>query len=193
MDRILQIWASGGWVMIPLFLLAALLYAQAVQLLLYVRRTQLDASTQMHWWDWVCNPEKAEGRVGEVIQYTQTDVSSAKQVRNRFDEVRAALLSLIERRARFVATLVATAPLLGLLGTVMGMLQTFFGLATSTGTESAGVIASGISAALVTTQTGLTIALPGLFLVMIIHRQRHRLEARLARLESLTLSHLRFG
>jgi biopolymer transport protein ExbB len=179
--------------MIPLFLLAALLYAQAVQLLLYVRRTHLDASTQMHWWDWVCNPEKAEGRVGEVIQYTQTDVSSAKQVRNRFDEVRAALLSLIERRARFVATLVATAPLLGLLGTVMGMLQTFFGLATSTGTESAGVIASGISAALVTTQTGLTIALPGLFLVMIIHRQRHRLEARLARLESLTLSHLRFG
>lgn len=192
MDRIWHIWASGGWVMIPLFLLAALLYTQAFQLLLYVRRSQLDESTQMHWWDWVRNPEKAEGRVGEVIQYTQTDVSSAKQIRNRFDEIRAALLALIERRARFVATLVATAPLLGLLGTVMGMLQTFFGLATSAGTESAGVIASGISAALVTTQTGLTIALPGLFLVMIIHRQRHRLEARLARLESLTLSHLKF-
>jgi biopolymer transport protein ExbB len=192
MERIWDIWTSGGWVMVPLFLLAVLLYGQAFQLLLYVRRTRLDEATEMHWWDWVRNPEKAEGRVGEVIQYTQTDVSSAKQVRNRFDEIRAALLALIERRARFVTTLVAAAPLLGLLGTVLGMLQTFYGLATSSGTESAGVIASGISEALVTTQTGLTIALPGLFLVMIIQRQRHRLEARIARLESLTLSQLKF-
>lgn len=192
MEKIWHIWASGGAVMVPLFALAVLLYAQAFQLLLYVRRAQLDETSAVHWWDWVRNPEKAEGSVAEVIQYTQTDVSSAKQVRSRFDEIRSALLALIERRARFVATLVAAAPLLGLLGTVMGMLQTFFGLATSVGTESAGVIASGISEALVTTQTGLTIALPGLFLVLLIHRQRHRLEARLARLESLTLSHLRF-
>lgn len=192
MEKIWHIWASGGAVMVPLFALAVLLYAQAFQLLLYVRRAQLDETSAVHWWDWVRNPEKAEGSVAEVIQYTQMDVSSAKQVRSRFDEIRSALLALIERRARFVATLVAAAPLLGLLGTVMGMLQTFFGLATSVGTESAGVIASGISEALVTTQTGLTIALPGLFLVLLIHRQRHRLEARLARLESLTLSHLRF-
>lgn len=192
MEKIWDIWASGGAVMVPLFALAVLLYAQAFQLLLYVRRAQLDETSAVHWWDWVRNPEKAEGSVAEVIQYTQMDVSSAKQVRSRFDEIRSALLALIERRARFVATLVAAAPLLGLLGTVMGMLQTFFGLATSVGTESAGVIASGISEALVTTQTGLTIALPGLFLVLLIHRQRHRLEARLARLESLTLSHLRF-
>ena len=51
------------------------------------------------------------------------------------------------------------------------------------------MVASGISEALVTTQTGLTIALPGLFIVMMIQRQRQGLEARLARLESLTLSH----
>jgi biopolymer transport protein ExbB len=68
------------------------------------------------------------------------------------------------------------------------MLQTFFGISTSGGTETAGVVASGISEALVTTQTGLTIALPGLFIVMVITRQRHALEARLMRLESLTLS-----
>ncbi len=55
----------------------------------------------------------------------------------------------------------------------------------------AGVVAAGISEALVTTQTGLTIALPGLFIVMIIQRQRQQLEAKIARLESLTLSHLK--
>jgi len=192
MLRIWQIWTSGGWVMIPLFVLAVLLYAQAFQLLMYIRRTALEPKTELRWWDWVRTPVQAEGRVAEVIRYTQSDVSSAKQIRKRFEEVRGVLLSLIDRRTRFIGTLVAAAPLLGLLGTVLGMLQTFFGISTSGGSETAGVVAAGISEALVTTQTGLTIALPGLFIVMVIRRQRHSLEARLARLESLTLSHLRF-
>ena len=193
MLRIWEIWLSGGWVMIPLFLLAVLLYAQAFQLVLYLRRSHLDEGGEMLWWEWVRSPEKASGRVAEIIRYTQAATSSGKQVRNRFDEVRAALLSLIDRRTRFVNTLVAAAPLLGLLGTVMGMLQTFFGISTSGGAETAGVVASGISEALVTTQTGLTIALPGLFLVMVIQRRRHRLEAKLSRLESLTLCHLKYA
>ncbi len=191
-ERIWQIWLSGGWLMIPLFALAVLLYTSAFQLVLYVRRINLDGSRAAFWWDWVRKPELAEGRVAEIIEYTQTDVSSAKQVRNRFDEIRIALVDLIDRRTKFVGTLVAAAPLLGLLGTVMGMLQTFFGISTSGGSETAGVVAAGISEALVTTQTGLTLALPGLFIVMMIQRQRQHLEAKLARLESLTLNHLRF-
>ena len=103
-----------------------------------------------------------------------------------------ALLSVLERRTRFLVTLVAAAPLMGLLGTVLGMLQTFFGISTSGGGETAGVVAAGISEALVTTQTGLTVALPGLFLAMLLQRRRHHLEARLARLESLTLRRFRF-
>jgi len=192
MSEIWRIWLSGGWVMIPLFALAVLLYAQAFQLLLYVRRTDLARKDELHWWDWVRDPSQAEGRVAEVIRYSQSDVSSAKQVRTRFDEIRLAFVSLIDRRTKFLGTLVAAAPLMGLLGTVLGMLQTFFGIATSGGAETAGVVAAGISEALVTTQTGLTIALPGLFIVMLIQRQKHGLEARLARLESLTLSHLKF-
>ena len=191
MQTILNIWMSGGWVMIPLFGLAALLYAQAFQLVLYVRRTNLRADSEPFWFEWVREPSKAEGRVRDIIEYTQEGATSSDQVRNRFDEIRLALVSLIERRTVFVSTLVAAAPLMGLLGTVLGMLQTFFGISTSGGTETAGVVAAGISEALVTTQTGLTIALPGLFIVMIIQRQRQNLEAKIARLESLTLSHLK--
>jgi biopolymer transport protein ExbB len=190
--RIWQIWQSGGWVMIPLFGLAVLLYAQAFQLVLYVRRTDLGGEDEMAWGQWVREPEAAQGRVAEVIRYTQSDVSSARQVRNRFDEVRLALVASIERRTRFVSSLVAAAPLMGLLGTVLGMLRTFYGIATSAGVETVGGVASGISEALVTTQTGLTISLPGLFLVMVIQRRKHKLEANLARLESLTLGHLRY-
>ncbi|MGB0619029.1 MAG: MotA/TolQ/ExbB proton channel family protein [Myxococcota bacterium] len=195
MQTIWNIWTSGGWVMIPLFGLAVLLYAQAFQLVLYVRRTNLASSTEPYWFEWVREPEKAEGRVRDIIEYTQEGAEigavSSDLVRNRFDEIRLALVSLIERRTVFVSTLVAAAPLMGLLGTVLGMLQTFFGISTSGGTETAGVVAAGISEALVTTQTGLTIALPGLFIVMIIQRQRQQLEAKIARLESLTLSHLK--
>jgi len=190
--RVFEIWLSGGWVMVPLFVLAVLLYTQAIQLLLYVRRASFDPKSESQWFEWVRSPEQARGRVAEVIHYTQEGVSSAKQIRNRFEEIRLAFLSLIDRRTRFVGTLVGAAPLLGLLGTVLGMLQTFFGISTSGGTETAGVVAAGISEALVTTQTGLTIALPGLFIVMVIRRQRHGLEARIARLESLTLSHHSF-
>ena len=191
MDRLWEIWQSGGWVMLPLFVLAVLLYAQAFQLVMYLRRTNLSGKDEMRWREWVSLPERAEGRVAEIIRYTQSDASSVKQVRNRFEEVHLALVALIERRARFLGTLVTAAPLLGLLGTVLGMLKTFFGISSSAGSETAGVIAGGISEALVTTEAGLMIALPGLFLVMIIQRQRHNLEARLARLESLTLSQLK--
>jgi biopolymer transport protein ExbB len=191
MDRIWQIWLSGGWVMVPLFLLAVLLYTQAFQLVMFVRRNDISAKKVAHWWEWVRHPERAEGRVAKIIRFTQEGVASADHVRNRFDQVRLSITSLIDRRSRFIGTLVATAPLLGLLGTVLGMLQTFFGISTSGGAETAGVVAAGISEALVTTQTGLTVALPGLFIVMVIRRRKHAFEAKLARLESLTLSALK--
>ncbi|GHC02215.1 MotA/TolQ/ExbB proton channel family protein [Cerasicoccus arenae] len=190
-EKIIEVWSSGGTVMYPLFFLACLLYVQAFQLMLYVRRSSLQKRNEFLWGEWVLFPERAKGRVAEIIRYTQTDISSAKQIRNRFDEVRMALLNLVDRRVRFINTLVATAPLLGLLGTVIGMLQTFLGLATSAGGETAGVVASGISEALLTTLTGLIIALPGLFIVMIIQRQKHSLEANIMRLECLTLSELK--
>lgn len=187
-QEVLQIWSSGGWVMIPLFLLAILLYAQAFAILLFLRRARLDGSKAVHWREWVRDPSQADDQVREVIDYTQDGVQSSDQVRNRFDEIRHQILAVVDRRRLFVAMLVAAAPLLGLLGTVLGMLQTFFGISTSGGTETAGVVAAGISEALVTTQTGLMVALPGLFLVMYIQRQRHILDANITRLESLTMS-----
>jgi hypothetical protein len=86
-DGILQIWRiwlSGGWVMLPLFALALLLYAQSFQLVMYLRRTDIGSDAEMHWWEWVRSPGQAQGRVAEIIRYTQSDTSSAKQVRNRF-------------------------------------------------------------------------------------------------------------
>ena len=193
LQKIFEIWLSGGWVMIPLFLLSFLLYTQAFRLALCIMHTKLPSDEEFAWREWVLTPEKAKGKIKEIICYTQLNTRSIEYVRKRFDEIRITQLAIIEQQLKFVKCLVAAAPLLGLLGTVLGMLQTFFGIATSGGVETAAVVASGISEALVTTETGLTIALPALFMVMFIQRQTHQEEAKLARLESLTLTCLNLG
>lgn len=193
LQKIFEIWLSGGWVMIPLFLLSFLLYTQAFRLVLSIMDTKLPSNEEFAWREWVLEPEKAKGKIKEIICYTQGNTQSIEYVRMRFDEIRITQLATIQQQLKFVKCLVAAAPLLGLLGTVLGMLQTFLGISTSGGVETAAVVASGISEALVTTETGLTIALPALFMVMFIQRQTHQEEAKLARLESLTLTCLNLG
>ena len=193
LQKIFEIWLSGGWVMVPLFLLSFLLYTQAFRLVLSIMDTKLPSNEEFAWREWVLEPEKAKGKIKEIICYTQKNTQSIEHVRMRFDEIRITQLATIQQQLKFVKCLVAAAPLLGLLGTVLGMLQTFLGISTSGGVETAAVVASGISEALVTTETGLTIALPALFMVMFIQRQTHQEEAKLARLESLTLTCLNLG
>ena len=193
LQKIFEIWLSGGWVMIPLFLLSFLLYTQAFRLVISIMDTKLPSNEEFAWREWVLEPEKAKGKIKEIICYTQENTQTIEYVRKRFDEIRITQLAIIEQQLKFVKCLVAAAPLLGLLGTVLGMLQTFLGISTSGGVETAAVVASGISEALVTTETGLTIALPALFMVMFIQRQTHQEEAKLARLESLTLTCLNLG
>lgn len=193
LQKIFEIWLSGGWVMVPLFLLSFLLYTQAFRLVISIMDTKLPSNEEFAWREWILEPEKAKGKIKEIICYTQENTQSIEYVRMRFDEIRITQLATIQQQLKFVKCLVAAAPLLGLLGTVLGMLQTFLGISTSGGVETAAVVASGISEALVTTETGLTIALPALFMVMFIQRQTHQEEAKLARLESLTLTCLNLG
>jgi biopolymer transport protein ExbB len=81
---------------------------------------------------------------------------------------------------------VAAAPLLGLFGTVSGMLATFAALSSgSGGDKTMAMIAEGISVALITTETGLVVALAGLLFQYQLTRRVERFEAFLARLESI--------
>jgi biopolymer transport protein ExbB len=85
------------------------------------------------------------------------------------------------RVRRFLSTitvLAATAPLFGLLGTVLGMITTFDVIALF-GTGNAKALAGGISKALITTQSGLLVGIPGLFMGSLLTRRAHALEQRL--------------
>ncbi|MGN6644167.1 MAG: MotA/TolQ/ExbB proton channel family protein, partial [Verrucomicrobiota bacterium] len=85
---------------------------------------------------------------------------------------------------------VVSAPLFGLLGTVLGMLLTFKAIGVG-GSSTSDIIAKGISEALVATQTGMMVAIPGLLLAYIAKRWRSEYVAFLARLEGITLRHFR--
>ena len=185
-DFIWNTWESGGVVMFPLILVAFLIYSVAVHLLLSLMRRSfrnLDDETLIKW---VEDPEKSEGEVGRIIRFTQDGVLELSDVYSRFSEVFSSCLPFFERRLVYLNTLITTAPLLGLLGTVMGMLITFKGLSIGGG-KLLDVVASGISEALITTEMGLLIAVPGYFLAYLIKRRKDEYETFLFRLESLTL------
>jgi biopolymer transport protein ExbB len=116
------------------------------------------------------------------------------EVGKRFDELRAIEIAPFVRNLRFMKRAVSTAPLLGLLGTVTGMLTTFQALSTGSGGDSTmEMVAGGISEALITTETGLVIALPGLLFQYYLTRQRDRYEAFLAQIETVCAQHLCVG
>lgn len=70
----------------------------------------------------------------------------------------------LQKFDQLIFTVIALAPLLGLLGTVMGMIETFASLGDGQLYGASGGIAGGISSALLTTQMGLAVAIPGLLL-----------------------------
>lgn len=90
----------------------------------------------------------------------------------------------LHRYARVIQTLIMAAPLLGLLGTVSGMIETFDSLADMTlFSAQSGGIAGGISQALTTTQLGLGIAIPGLLVDRLLEQKARRLGRDLDHLE----------
>lgn len=83
-----------------------------------------------------------------------------------------------------LSAMVAAAPLLGLLGTVSGMVKTFESLATSGDEKSMGGLARGISEVLVATESGLAVAIPALIVIYFIHARVRRYVQRVDQLEA---------
>lgn len=87
----------------------------------------------------------------------------------------------LERLLPFIAVTAATAPLMGLLGTVTGMINTFK-LITIFGTGDAKQLSSGISEALITTEFGLIVAIPALIMHALLNRRAQGVMANMERM-----------
>ena len=180
----LDIWSSGGWAMIALAVNAMLLFGIGANLWLNLRARGFAGVSEKKWRSWVRNPNERKGPVGELIGFVMK-ANTLEDMSARFDELQIKEVAPIGRDLRFMRRAVSVAPLLGLLGTVTGMLSTFRGLATGGGGDKTmDMVAGGISEALITTETGLVLAVPGLFLHYHLSRQRDRYQNFLAHLQT---------
>jgi biopolymer transport protein ExbB len=183
-------WSQGGLVMVAMALLAVIMYATATRLLMLLHYRGLTKASDTTVRGWVARPEAAPQRLRGLIGYTQDEIHSLRDIEGRFREVEATKVTEMDRGVAFLNVLVISAPLFGLLGTVLGMLLTFKAIGIG-GSSTSEVIAKGISEALVCTQTGMMVAIPGLVMAMMAKRRRQEFVAFLARLEGITLRHFR--
>ena len=162
--------------MLLLFALSYVLYWQVISLLLYAMKVRL---------------HKMVTRPACELTAGSAALSSLELTMIRYEEVLWQFRDFIANRLRFAAVLLVGAPLLGLLGTVLGMLEMFRGLTMQAGHQTTLLVAEGVKKSLITTQTGLTIAIPALFLIYWIRRVANRrelelLESKLTETDMLT-------
>ncbi len=118
-----------------------------------------------------------EGWQGELWQRHREVQADAVEPRLLTD-LGEQLSQKLERSVRTILVLAQTAPLLGLIGTVMGMITTF-DVIHALGSGNLQELSRGISQALVTTQGGLLVAIPGLVIGALLRRQSDRFRDRI--------------
>ncbi|MGC9451116.1 MAG: MotA/TolQ/ExbB proton channel family protein [Oceanipulchritudo sp.] len=184
----MTILTDGGVLMVPLSLLALTIYWTAFRLYYFFSEHRFYRINRDRLIEYVFNPVLVHGELRRILDYTQeTGADTVNQVKNRFAEVINSYLSDVDTKRSYLLILITTAPLMGLLGTVMGMLTTFSGLAVASGGSTVDQIAAGISEALITTQTGLIIAIPAYVMATLIQKRRNEMEACLTTMEALTI------
>ncbi len=162
--------AAGGWVMLPLAVLSLWLWA-----LIFYKLIQLKG----------LRPGRGPARPGSwkavLEKEMKTAADSSPGIRlARIERRRLLLEAKLDGQVKTLLVLASVAPLLGLLGTVTGMITTFE-VISRFGTGNARALAGGISEALITTQLGLMVALPGLFLGNFISHRVERMKVRIRR------------
>lgn len=182
-----EIWQQGGWAMWPIATLALVMFCMGLHIWGQLRGKAFKKHPESEWRRWINRPQDRRGKVGEILDAVGRQKSSAETVQ-AFEEITVSETLPIERDLKVMKVCVSAAPLVGLLGTVTGMLSTFAGLASGRGAEDTlQKVAGGISEALITTETGLVIALPGLFFLHVLGGSFSKYKAFLAHLETVVV------
>jgi biopolymer transport protein ExbB len=184
LDNLAAYIRSGGMVMVPILAVSLVMWVLIFNRVWFMRTL------------YVKNVSRS--RAGELVRLNQQPEDRykgansllvrqflARRTRDRdldgyiLDETVMGLCASLDRYLAAIRVLSAVAPLLGLLGTVVGMMHTFE-VITVFGTGNARAMAAGISVALITTQTGLMVAIPGLYMAGWLTRRSRNLKNRIA-------------
>ncbi len=191
-NTLLEYYDMGGFVMPPLVFISVLLWYALIYRALNIR------SSQQNPRDLVRRAKKGK-RKFLALKSTTADAARFAMETARANESTVLVKALIEEEfakvkdglaeyRTLVRSLVAVAPLLGLLGTVDGMIETFDSLGDMALFSASGGIAGGISKALFTTQMGLAISIPGLLIGRVIERKERNVCRELDQIKDLVVA-----
>jgi biopolymer transport protein ExbB len=163
---------AGGWLMLPLVLCSVFTVAITIErfirlkkslilpqaLLLKVGQSADTAVQQLKQ-----SAELKNTPLGRIfLSAYQSKTKSPEYVRAQMEATASQEIGYLERNINFLGTLSAVAPLLGLLGTVLGIIESFLVIDLGS-TSNPTLMIPGISKALITTAAGMLIAIPALF------------------------------
>ena len=175
---IVNFFASGGLFMYPILLVFA--FGVAISVERYITLSIVTNKNRVVW-DKV-QPLLTDGQFDEAREMTSGDQSTISQVLNmglslqgavrRREDIEIAMeesmmeiVPRLEKRTPYVALASSIATLLGLLGTIMGLIQAFTAVANANPAEKADLLSASISVAMNTTAFGLMVAIP----LLVVH------------------------
>lgn len=168
----LELFKAGGWLMIPLFICSVISIAIIAERFWSLQQKRIapgELVTQI--WQWLQYKQvdehrikalKANSPLGQVLAAGLINRNSSRDItKESIQDVGRHVTVAMERNLNTLGTIAAISPLIGLLGTVIGMIKVF-AVITAEGVGNPETLAGGISEALITTATGLVVAIPSL-------------------------------
>jgi biopolymer transport protein ExbB len=171
-DLVLELVKAGGWLMLPIIACSVIALAIIVERIwsLQVRRV-LPKHLVAQVWRWEKIHQLNDERLAELQASSPLGSILAAGIANRhenrdvmkesIEDTGRHIVHELERYLNTLGTVAAITPLLGLLGTVIGMIKVFATITTQ-GVGNPGALAGGISEALITTAAGMSVAIPTL-------------------------------
>ena len=169
----LEIILAGGWLMAPILLCSTLAVAIIIERFWTLRRSKVtpdDLGAMVE--DWAARHEldqrhltqlRAGSPLGRIYASALANRKRSREViKEAVEDTGRHVVHDLERFLNTLGTIAGISPLLGLLGTVIGMIKVFSAIMIS-GVGDANVLAGGISEALITTAAGLTVSIPSYF------------------------------
>jgi biopolymer transport protein ExbB/TolQ len=199
-ESIIEFFQSGGVFMYPIVVVLALGVAIAVERWIYL--TGVRISNQRLWKEVM--PLLNTGRMKEAKQKLDGSRSAIARILGfglarmhgpgrRRDDVEMAMeeglmevIPRLEKRTHYLATLANLATLLGLLGTIMGLIEAFTAVAAANPQEKADMLSASISVAMNTTAFGLMVGIPLLFVHTVLQTKSTEV------VDSLEMASVRF-
>lgn len=167
-----EIIVAGGWLMVPIVLSSIVALAIIAERFWSLRQDKVAPRNLVaQVWQWRRNNQltqeqvlalRASSPLGRVLAAGLLNMAHSREVmKESLEETGRQVVLELERYLNTLGTIASISPLLGLLGTVVGMIKVFTAI-TAQGVGNPGVLAGGISEALITTAAGLTVAIPSL-------------------------------